>query len=252
LLVWADGEPNQNSTNQSDLHVNFQLNKGGEAIGLFAPDGAQVDAITFGNQTSDVSEGRCPDGSTNIVMLAVSTPRAANTCPNGNTAPVLAPIGNKFVHQGQTLSFTAQATDSEAPPQALTFSLDAGAPAGASITSGGFFTWSTAGAPAPSTNLITVRVGDNGSPSLDDSETLTLVVLAPLSFNVVSLTASQLRLSWEMAPGQTYQVEYKDNLNAANWTPLDSTPTAAGNSLSVTVNVSGPPQQRFYRVRPVQ
>src|SRR5204862_1620576 len=103
LLVWADNEPSQNSTNSPDLHVNFQLSKNGEQIGLFAPDGRQVDAVTFGAQTSDVSEGRCPDGGTNILSLSNPTPRLPNVCPFGNTAPVLAAIGNKFVHQGQTL-----------------------------------------------------------------------------------------------------------------------------------------------------
>src|SRR5439155_13849624 len=104
LLVWADGEPGQNATNRTDLHVSFQLNKAGEQIGLFASDGLQIDAVTFGLQTSDVSEGRCPEGTTNIVVLATPSPRAANNCAANNTAPVLNAIGNKYVHQGQTLS----------------------------------------------------------------------------------------------------------------------------------------------------
>ncbi|HXJ76774.1 MAG TPA: lamin tail domain-containing protein, partial [Candidatus Dormibacteraeota bacterium] len=36
LLVWADGDPTRNSATNSDLHVNFQLSKSGESIGLFA------------------------------------------------------------------------------------------------------------------------------------------------------------------------------------------------------------------------
>src|SRR5439155_16858409 len=84
LLVWADNEPSQNSTNSSDLHVNFQLNKAGEAIGLFAADGTQIDAVTFGAQTSDVSEGRYPDGGGNVSARAIPTPRAANSCPGNN------------------------------------------------------------------------------------------------------------------------------------------------------------------------
>src|SRR5207247_6392317 len=53
LLVWADNEPEQNSSNRIDLHASFQLNKAGEAIGLFAADGTQIDAVTFGAQTND-------------------------------------------------------------------------------------------------------------------------------------------------------------------------------------------------------
>jgi len=39
------------------------------------------------------------------------------------------------------LTFTATATDADVPAQSLTFSLDAGAPTGAGMTSGGVFTW---------------------------------------------------------------------------------------------------------------
>jgi hypothetical protein len=250
LLVWADGSPGQNSTNSADLHVNFQLSKSGEAIGLFAVDGTQIDAVTFGPQTSDVSEGRCPEGTTNTITMPVPTPRAANSCGTGNTAPVLAAIGDKYVHQGQTLSFTAHATDADVPAQTLTFTLDPGAPAGASISAGGNFTWSTVGVTAPSTHSLTVRVSDNGVPNLNDSETISVGVLVPLHFNTVSLSGTQLTLSWERAIGQTYVVEYKDDLNPGPWTTLSATQTTAGNNLTVSVSTSGPPAHRFYRVRP--
>src|SRR5207302_1871699 len=155
LLVWADNASGLNNSNRQDLHVNFNLNKTGEAIGLFAPDGVQVDAITFGPQTSDVSQGRCPDGAPSIQFFTTPTPQLVITCSGGNTAPVLGPIGNRSVHQGQTLTFTATATDAEAPPQILSFSLDAGAPVVAHINaSSGLFSWPTAGVPAPSSNLI--------------------------------------------------------------------------------------------------
>ena len=36
LLVWADEEAEQNSLVNGDLHVNFKLHGGGEAIALFA------------------------------------------------------------------------------------------------------------------------------------------------------------------------------------------------------------------------
>ena len=78
LLVWADGESAQNSTNFADLHVSFNLRAAGEAIGLFAADGTQIDAITFTNQLDNVSMGRSPDGSGNIVFLPAPSPRTSN------------------------------------------------------------------------------------------------------------------------------------------------------------------------------
>ncbi len=78
LLVWADNQTNQNSSLLPDLHANFKLAKTGESIGLFAPDGAQIDAVTFGPQTNDISQGRFPDGSAPIYFMTTPTPRSEN------------------------------------------------------------------------------------------------------------------------------------------------------------------------------
>ena len=61
-----------------------------------------------------------------------------------NTAPVLAAIGNRSIDEGQLLTFTATATDSDVPANALTFSLW-NAPLGAGIDPAtGVFTWTPA------------------------------------------------------------------------------------------------------------
>lgn len=87
LLVWADNKSNLNGTNQADLHVNFQLDRQGESIGLFAPDGSPLDAVTFGPQTNDLSEGRFPDGTGPRCFLTTPTPRAANVFSPRPAAP---------------------------------------------------------------------------------------------------------------------------------------------------------------------
>lgn len=79
LLVWADNERNQNSTNRIDLHVSFALSRDGETISLFAPDGTLIDAISFGTQTNDISQGRYPDATQNFYFMTTPTPRSANT-----------------------------------------------------------------------------------------------------------------------------------------------------------------------------
>ncbi|MDB6028121.1 MAG: hypothetical protein JWM68_4344, partial [Verrucomicrobiales bacterium] len=94
----------------------------------------------------------------------------------GNHAPVLGAIGNKTVNEGSALTFTASSTDQDAG-QTATFSLDAGAPAGASISSStGAFTWTPTEAQGPGTYPITVRVTDNGSPATNDFETISVTV----------------------------------------------------------------------------
>jgi len=252
LLVWADNAPGLNSPDSADLHVNFQLAKSGEAIGLFAADGTRIDAVTFGPQTNDVSMGRYPDGGPNLYFMPTPTPRGANVLPVSNTPPILAPIGSQTVHEGQTVTFTATATDADMPAQTLTFSLDPGAPAGAVIDgSSGVFTWSTIGIAAPSTNTVTVRVTDDGLPPLSESETIALIVIGPPSLSVVSRSGDQLTLGWTTIPARTYRVEYTDELDPANWQPLGSDMPASSGGLSISVSVSAPPQ-RFFRIVVVQ
>jgi hypothetical protein len=81
LLVWADNEAFQNTgVSGSDLHAGFQLNAGGEAIGLFAPNGVTPQStVRFDRQFENISQGLFPDGNTNSVVFMTSTPRAANT-----------------------------------------------------------------------------------------------------------------------------------------------------------------------------
>jgi PKD repeat protein len=90
-----------------------------------------------------------------------------------NLAPVLDPIGDKTVDEGTQLSFTATATDADLPANTLTFTLGAGAPDGASITTGGIFTWTPSEIQGPGVYPITVNVSD-GTDS--DSETINVTV----------------------------------------------------------------------------
>jgi hypothetical protein len=68
-----------------------------------------------------------------------------------------------------------------------------------------------------------------------------------LQLGAVSLENGSLSFSWPAASGQTYRVQYKDALNAPDWTSITPDLTGAGSPLSVTVPVSSAPQ-RFYRV----
>ncbi len=249
MLVWADNEPNQNSSGgvpRTDLHVNFQLSLGGEALGLFAPDGTQIDAVTFGQQTNDVSQGRYTDGGPTTYYMTTPTPRAANIVPGvGNNPPVLAAIGSKSIIVGQTLTFTATATDPDSG-QALSYSLDSGAPAGATINpTTGAFSWAPTSA---STNVITVSVTDNGAGSLTDFENVVVRVLNPPGFADSERNGNDLTLKWAAVPGRTYRVDYKNDLNAPTWTPLGQDLTTETEAmLSITIDVTAAPH-RFYHL----
>ena len=83
LLVYAD-----NDTVQGASHIGFKLSSDGEDLAIFNNDGATlIDGYTFGEQTSDTSEGRCPDGGATWTFFTAPTPGAGNE-PCG-AAPVI-------------------------------------------------------------------------------------------------------------------------------------------------------------------
>jgi hypothetical protein len=95
-----------------------------------------------------------------------------------NSPPTLAAIPGVTISEGALLTFTNVASDSDLPPQKLTFSLDPGAPPGASVNpTNGVFTWKPSDTQGGTTNLITVRVTDNGPATLSATQTFAVVVL---------------------------------------------------------------------------
>ncbi len=63
-------------------HVNFGLSLDGESVALFSPAQAQIDGINFGAQEKGVSEGRFPNGSSNVVRFrGTATPGRSNLLP---------------------------------------------------------------------------------------------------------------------------------------------------------------------------
>ncbi len=66
-------------------HANFALDDLGETIRLYAANRTLLDAVDFGVQTTNVSQGRLPDGAATIVSFPTTpTPEAANYLPLTN------------------------------------------------------------------------------------------------------------------------------------------------------------------------
>jgi hypothetical protein len=60
-------------------HTNFKLSRLGGSLGLFGANLLPIDLVTYGNQTSGVSEGRLPDGGASVVAFTLSpTPGGPN------------------------------------------------------------------------------------------------------------------------------------------------------------------------------
>jgi hypothetical protein len=145
-----------------------------------------------------------------------------------NTAPTLATIGNQTMNEQVQFSVTASATDQDLPAQTLTYSLDT-APTGMTINSAtGQITWTPTEAQGPGTHNVTVRVTDNGTPSLGHTTSFSVTV------NEVNV-APQLVL-----PGARTVNEQTELVFIIDGTDADVPPNALTYEL-----VSGPPGATF-------
>lgn len=98
------------------------------------------------------------------------------TVADANNAPVIDPIGTVSVSETELLSFTATATDPDVPANTFWFKLSGNVPSGASITSGGDFTWIPDESHGPGVYKFDVVVTDTGSPSRSSNAPVTVVV----------------------------------------------------------------------------
>jgi hypothetical protein len=165
-----------------------------------------------------------------------------------NVAPVLGPLSNYTVNAGQTVSFTATATDSDVPTNTLMFSL-LSPPAGATITSGGLFNWRPGVALANTTNVLQVMVQDNGAPVSNDTRSFTVVV-NPLAASVMltplGYANGQFTIGVTGPHGPDYVIMGSTNLQ--QWSDL-TTNLSPILPFQQTDPVAGSFSNRAYRVR---
>jgi len=161
--------------------------------------------------------------STNVIIVRVTdsgVPALSDTksftvlVNEVNVPPVLAAISDRTNYVGETVSFTATASDSDIPANTLTFTLGANAPAGAVIDPNtGSFLWTIPG-PDNSTNNITVVVTDNGSPALSSSRTFAVVGIATnlvaLDFQIIN---GDVVINFGGIAGGVYRVQATPSLS---------------------------------------
>jgi hypothetical protein len=191
--------------------LSFSLQDGTNSV----PAGAAINALTGAfSWTPDEDQGpgefkfkvRVTDGTGPAALF--DEEEITVTVKEVNREPVLGTIGNKTVAEVSPLSFTATATDPDRPANTLTFSLD-GAPAGASVSSAGAFTWT------PGDNTVAtfkVIVTDNGSPQMADEETITVTVnnVPPTITSITATPSGQLVLGSNNQATTTVTVAFTD------------------------------------------
>ena len=93
-----------------------------------------------------------------------------------NSAPFFTGPSNQTIYGLAPLIVTNTATDTDVPVNTLTFGLLSG-PTGLTLnTNTGVINWTPTSAQCPSTNVVTVRVTDDGSPNLSATNSFTIFV----------------------------------------------------------------------------
>ena len=164
-----------------------------------------------------------------------------------NSAPVLTPVLNPEIIAGQTLTLANPATDPNVPPQVLTFS-QLLPPAGMTINAtNGVLTWRPTIAQSPGIYPVTVKVADNGSPSLSDTNIFNVTVDLPANpvVSSVGLSNGQINFTVTGDSGPDYIVQASTNLTSWSslWTNLSATPPFSFTNAATNFS------QRFFRVR---
>jgi hypothetical protein len=80
-----------------------------------------------------------------------------------------------------------------------------------------------------------------------DNLSFSASVPLPVPINIQT-SGTNLFLNWPTVTGQSYQLEYKNNLTDPAWTSLGSPVTGTGGTLTLTNNFGDSPQ-RFFRLR---
>jgi hypothetical protein len=229
---------------------------------LNPPLGASIDAN--GVITWTPAEGQGP--STNILTTVVTNTDALDTVNSHlsatnsftvvvneiNRPPVLGSLTNWTVNPGQTISFTATATDPDIPSETLTFSL-VSPPAGATIgASSGQFTWRPSITQANTTNVVQIQVTDSNpaavnSQHLSDTKSFTAVInsLAPVILTPLPAAGGKFQMQINGTVGPDYTILGSTNLSA--WSSITTTNPAA-TPFRFTDPSTGAIRYRFYRV----
>ncbi len=82
LLLWLDGQPEQ-----GQFHGPFRLSSDGESVSLFEVTGLQVDAVSFGAQSTDLSWARLGDGLPGFAQ-SQPTPGTPNPLVGTDSSPL--------------------------------------------------------------------------------------------------------------------------------------------------------------------
>lgn len=164
-----------------------------------------------------------------------------------NSAPTLDPVANETANVGETVVLTNQATDVDAPPQTLTYSLLAGPPGASMDPSSGVFRWRPPVTSANTTNLVIVQVANNGTPALAATNAFKIIVNPVVQPSITTACASEdeINLIVTGTEGPDYTVQLSTNL--VTWQSVFTT-NSPELPMALSYTNSGTSPDLFFRI----
>jgi VCBS repeat-containing protein len=150
------------------------------AVITWTPSEAQGPG-TYTIRTVATDNGGPPKSATNSFTVTVN---------EVNLPPVLPAQADRTINELTLMTVSDTASDPDLPLNTLTYSF-LSAPTGAAISAAGVITWTPTEAQGPSTNTFTIRVVDNGTPPLSDTNTFNVTVLEVNSAPVLPVQANR-------------------------------------------------------------
>jgi hypothetical protein len=148
--------------------LTYRLVRGPQGL-ILSTNGVIEWTPNLGQAGSHVLEVAVDDGVASVSQIATVTVKVVNT------APILSSVGTRWVAEGNLLSFQLSATDAELAIQRLTFGLVSG-PLGLTVSSNGLVAWRPSEAQGPTTNILSVRVTDDGQPTMSHTNSIEVIV----------------------------------------------------------------------------
>lgn len=146
------------------------------------------------------------------------------------------------------MNVTNVVTDIDVPPQTLTFSLLMN-PLNSTLNTAGVFNWRPSVSQAGTTNPVSVKVTDNGTPNLIATNNFNVIVnpVSKPSLGTVSYSGTQLSVTVNSGTvGPDYVVEVSTNL--ASWQAWQ-TNNSPPQPLTFTDTTVSTEPTKFYRVK---
>jgi hypothetical protein len=226
VTLYVDGSPVGTASNIVwAIQQNFPLVFGGHASTV------SNTSRWFNGSLADLALFRGALSTNDIARLAsrtihhfggwtITNSVAVNVVVLPNTPPVLTPIANRTLSAGITLTITNTASDTDEPPQTLTFALPK-SPTNATVTAtNGVLVWRPAVLQANFTNQFSVSVTDSGSPPMSATQNFSVIVnkLNQPALSGPTVTAGHFSLQASGDAGPDYTVQSSTDL--LSWVPV--------------------------------